>query len=72
MPQMSDPLSRYRKATPAMLHKALVAGAWHQKGGRVLIRRFGGSEHPAPPDAKRGPNQTLLIGRELMVASQQP
>lgn len=60
------------KARQASLTGAIVAGFWHQRGDRLIVQRFGGGEHDVPAEAKRGPNGTILIGREMLVPMQQP
>jgi hypothetical protein len=49
-----------------------VTGIWFELNGKILYRKFGGADHPMPKNAKRGPNDTILLPtRELLARSQQ-
>jgi hypothetical protein len=67
-----DPLKHLHKATGASLKGKPVVGEWSLMQGRLMIRKFGGAWHEAPATAKRGPNWTILIEKEVLVMGQFP
>jgi hypothetical protein len=65
-------IANLKKAKPDDLQKARVTGIWFELNGKILYRKFGGADHPMPKNAKRGPNDTILLPtRELLARSQQ-
>ena len=66
------PLKHLQKATGASLKGKPVVGEWSLMQGRLMIRKFGGAWHAAPATAKRGPNWTILLDREVLVMGQFP